>query len=494
MYYTGIFFVTGRRGKLTTTMVAVLVVAIVAFLSLSTLATAAAAAKEEEDQKIKQPEEYQQRLVDWIRTAPSGNGYFHPAVQWKRLGSDGNNSGSYAMHALTDIKKGTPLLIVPREYVIDSFQSYSECTTVARMIHEYENNSSSNSNSNKARESNQKKNESLFAPYLSYLFDSNNEGGTSNGLLPSSWSVQGQQILEDLLDIGGDNENEIGRGLEPRRYEHSSVFEVCGPNFRSDEHGKPLQDKRRRQRAEDAYLFYISRSWQDKMVPVLDMFNHRNGKWLNVESTSAHDIHNDITAFALRDIKAGEQLQNTYSECMDKDCEYGELRYVYLTQSIFKDYGFVELYPRRWRLGLRRFDKNLESMDNKQGLIGEVDEEVDEDGVTRKTFKWVFDTPNKESIQWIEDKLNRLTKIESNVRNDIEKHRKRKQTIEKDYNTRDVIFNIDHEADSLLELYEGYIEVLQLAIKHQNDPVSITQEEHYKELQAAWDLMDGDEL
>jgi hypothetical protein len=471
MYYTGVFFAT-----------------LFAFLSLlSTLATAAAAAAaEEEEELIKQPEEYQQRLVDWIRNAPSGNGYFHPAVQWKRLGSDGK-SGSYAMHTLKDIKKGTPLLVVPREYVIDSFQNYDECTTVARMINEYENN-----NSNKAMENN-KKNESLFAPYLSYLFDNNNEGGTSIGLLPTSWSVQGQQILEDLLDIGGNN-NEIGPGLEPRQYEHSSVFEVCGPNFRSDEHGKPLQDKRRRQRAEDAHLFYVSRSWQDKMVPVLDMFNHRNGKWLNVESTSAHDLQNDITAYALRDIKAGEQLQNTYSECMDKDCEYGEIKYVYLTQSIFKDYGFVELYPRRWRLGSARYDKNIEPIDNKQGLIGEIDEEVDDDGVTIKTFKWVFDTPNEESIQWIEDKLNRLTKIESNVRNDIDKHRRQKQTIEKDYNTRDVIFNIDHEVDSLLELYEGYIEVLQLAIKHQNDPVSITKIEHYKELQAAWDLMDGDEL
>jgi hypothetical protein len=468
MYYTpGVFFAT-----------------LFAFLSLSTLAATSAAttsaAEKEKEQQIKQPEEYQQRLVDWIRNAPSGNGYFHPAVQWKRLGLDGK-SGSYAMHTNEDIKKDTPILIVPREYVIDSFQNYDPCTTVARMLNEYENN----------------KNKSLFAPYLSYLFDNNNEGGTSTGLLPTSWSIQGQQILENLLDINGDNNenndnNEIEYGLEPKQYEYSSVFELCGPNFRSDEQDKPLQDKRRRQRAEDAYLFYISRSWQDKMVPVLDMFNHRNGKWLNIESTSAHDLHDDITAYALRDIKAGEQLQNTYSECMDEDCEYGEIKYEYLTQHIFKDYGFVELYPRRWRLGPARYDKNTNPIDNKQGLIAEIDEEIDEDdGVTiTKTFKWVFDTPNERSIEWIKDKLNRLTEIESNVRNDIDKHRKSKQSIEKDYNTRDVIFNIDHEADSLLELYEGYVEVLQLAIKHQNDPVSITKEEHYKELQAAWDLMD----
>ena len=37
------------------------------------------------------------------------------------------------------------------------------------------------------------------------------------------------------------------------------------------------------------------------------MINHRNGKWLNVESTTAH-AGKDIRVYALRDIKKGEQL------------------------------------------------------------------------------------------------------------------------------------------------------------------------------------------
>jgi len=424
---------------------------------------------------IKQPEEYQQRLVDWIRAGK--NGFFHPSVKWKRLGPDGSNSGPYAMHTLVDIKKGTPLLVVPRGYVIDSYQTYDACTTVARMLDEYEN----------------KQDDSLFAPYLSYLFDKK-EGGTSNGLLPTSWTTTGKKILDHILDIDNSNDNDddddddsdrdhdrYGRGLEPRNYEQPNVFEQCGPHFRGPLPEEPiLQDKndpKRLQRVQDAFLFHVSRSWTDKMVPVLDMYNHRNGHWLNVESTTAHDLSKDITAFASRDIQAGEQLQNSYSECMDEDCEYGEIKYTYLTQHIFKDYGFVELYPRRWRLG---------------GLICEVDEDPMNSG--EKTFKWIFDTPNKKNIEWLTHKLNRLQEIESKVRTKIDKHRRQKDMKSRNNDNDDdddkMTFNIEHEADTLLELFEGYVEVLQLALEHQNDSVGLTYADHKKRVQQARDSME----
>eukprot|EP00978_Attheya_sp_CCMP212_P008022 scaffold18709_cov50-Attheya_sp.AAC.1 len=444
---------------------------IAAALSLSFLPVSLSANDNEHHQQ--QPEAYQQRLVDWIRTGP--NGFFHPSIVWKRLGPDGT-SGPYAMHTTQDLPKGTTLLVVPRKYVIDSFKTYNPCVTVARMLEEFE-----------------KGDESLYAPYLSYLFD-DTAGGTSTRLLPASWSNEGQDLLTFILNDGSRGRvqdlltfilnGSRDRGLEPRSFAQASVFEKCGPIFRADNESTPLKDESLRQRAEDAYLFYISRSWTDKMVPVLDMFNHRNGQSLNVESSSAHERDEDIEAFACRDIKAGEQLQNTYSECMDEDCEYGAIKYEYDTQQIYSEYGFVELYPRRWRLGLARLDD-----DSEQGIIAEIDQDLE---TGKKTFQWIFETPTEATIHWISEQLARLKKIEPNVRQRIEEHLKNHhrqqqqehQQINDDGGKHQHImhFNIEHESGSILELYEGYLEVLELALEHKDDPVGVTHQEFRHEL------------
>jgi len=56
-------------------------------------------------------------------------------------------------------------------------------------------------------------------------------------------------------------------------------------------------------------------------VPILDMINHRNGKWKNVESTTAH-AGKDIRVYALRNIEKGEQL---WSECVLRLCLFSFL-------------------------------------------------------------------------------------------------------------------------------------------------------------------------
>lgn len=378
---------------------------------------------------LMQPEAYQQRLVDWIRSGK--NGFFHPQVQWKRLGDD--ETGPYAMHTTVDLPKGTKLLVVPRSHVIDSLKTHSECVTVARMLDEYD-----------------KGDDSFFAPYLSYLFDETS-GGTSSGLLPASWSVDGQELLEYILGA-----NDSGEGLRPTDFQKPSVFERCDDNFRAEFDDEELEDPDLRQQAEDAFLFYISRSWTDKMVPVLDMYNHRNGASLNVESTSAHDTKADITAFALRDIKAGEQLQNSYSECLDHDCNFGEIKYSYDTTQIYSDYGFLEFYPRRWNL---------------QDLIAEVDEDLE---TGEKSFKWIFETPSEANIDWMTSQLSRLQSMEDEVRELVAAHRNSKGAKHN---------NIGHEADSLLEIFEGYVEVFEMGLKHKEDPVGVTEDQFINELE-----------
>jgi len=405
----------------------------IALVSLTGGPSVAAAASDETP--LPQPEAYQQRIIDWIRSGE--NGYFHPAVVWKRLGPDGE-SGPYALHTTRDVPKGETLLVVPRSHTIDSLKTHEHCYTVARMLKEYE-----------------KGDDSFYAPYISYLFDET-AGGTSTGLMPTSWTPEGQEILEFILDYREDD------ALQPKDYRYDSVFDTCGRNFRSTNPHQELEDPQLRQRAEDAYCFLLSRSWQDKMIPVLDMYNHRNGPSKNVESSTVHYNDKDITAYALRDIKAGEQLQNTYSECMDDDCKWGKMQYEYLTASIFVDFGFLELYPRRWELG----------------PVGhEVVAEVDQDLQTEdKVFKWIFDKPSSETLEWISRHLERLRSIKTELLEDISLLR---SMTGKAHN------NIEHEADSLLELYEGYVEILEMALEHKEDPIGVTREQFESDLDDA---------
>ena len=59
---------------------------------------------------------------------------------------------------------------------------------------------------------------------------------------------------------------------------------------------------------------------QHTRTTVLDMINHRNPPYLNVDSNSPHSSSahpNDVYVVALRDIAPGEQLHNSYNQCTE---------------------------------------------------------------------------------------------------------------------------------------------------------------------------------
>ena len=59
---------------------------------------------------------------------------------------------------------------------------------------------------------------------------------------------------------------------------------------------------------------------QHTYTTVLDMINHRNPPYLNVDSNSPHSSSahpNDVYVVALRDIAPGEQLHNSYNQCTE---------------------------------------------------------------------------------------------------------------------------------------------------------------------------------
>jgi SET domain len=296
--------------------------------------------------------------------------------------------------------------------LITSRGTRDQCVTIQRMLDEYD-----------------KGTESEFYPYIRYLFDGH-KGGTRPGLLPTAWSSEAQSLLKSVT----------GEDLLPEDIEHGTAIEHCHLDESIDG-----DDPDRKQRRQDAYLFWISRSWTDKMVPILDMINHRNGKWLNVESTSAH-VGRDIVVYAIKPIKKGEQLYNSYNECLDRDCD--GIKYTYVTPHILADYGFVDAYPKRWMFEIPVGETGEDKYD-----VFVVD--VDEDETSGKVvLKWNFKKPTEVShFAWIEKQLDRLKGMEDDIKKNA------------------ASLSSDHEKYTILDLFNGYKEVFELALIHRDDKV-----------------------
>jgi hypothetical protein len=379
--------------------------------------------------------------------------------------------------------------------------------------------------------------ESFYAPYLQYLFE-DAVGGTTRGLLPSVWSEAAKDIMYLFLDVQADG---VSHRLRPFGFEYGSIFDFCdnyqermaeqiqeqsvrgGGNAETVQQKPPETNSSERnlseenlsdgnqsdekdsteekdegdvedveyedddlapdeEEAEDAYMFLVSRGWYDKLIPVVDMLNHRNGPGRNVEVTPIDDkTGEDVAAYAWRDITAGDQLQYTYSECMDATCGFGEWKYEINTQWIFVEFGFVELYPRRFV-----FDVDLAKTDTNyhQELTFEITTEHPNDENSKRIFKWIAETPDEKSVAWMRKELARLKSIETRVRKEVSEL----ERVLLEEGGGSTVHNVEHERDTILEYYEAYLEAFELALEHKDDPVGITLDDFKKHLEKVrWD-------
>ena len=246
--------------------------------------------------------------INWIQ---SRGGYYSPKIEYRNL-VENDKSSPLGMFLSEAVGEGETLMLIPKECLFTTGKSPAEskdtCDTVRNLAHHHELGESSE-----------------FYPYVKYCFDKRHVGD-----LPATWSKEGKELIERIV---GENELLPYLMITEMTYEN-----VCG----NDSSATPL--------VRDAYNHVLRRSWDDIMIPVFDMVNHRNGKWKNVDSNSAHE-EEDINVFALRDIAKGEQLYLSYNEC--EDCE--NYAHTYVLPHILRDYGFVEDYPRRWSF----FDNEL---------------------------------------------------------------------------------------------------------------------------------------
>jgi len=221
-------------------------------------------------------------------------------------------------------------------------------------------------------------------------------------------------------------------------------------------------------------------------VPILDMINHRNGKWKNVESTTAH-AGKDIRVYALRDIEKGEQLwsecvlrlclclfsfvcivdgtiqrcycfgssccmsfsSDSYNECLDEDCDWGAIKYTYITQHILMDYGFVEAYPRRF---IFHVDAQGTSRYEDDFLTVEIDE--DPDDPSKHVLDWHYLRPTEAQLEWISNQLKRLESLEDTMKKGL------------------TDLTSEHEKNTIETYYYAYKEAFELSLKHKDDEIS----------------------
>uniref|UniRef100_A0A7S1YJJ5 SET domain-containing protein n=1 Tax=Grammatophora oceanica TaxID=210454 RepID=A0A7S1YJJ5_9STRA len=264
-------------------------------------------------------------LITWLKQR---NGAFSHKIEVRKIPA-GSGSTRYGIFAKQDLVEDEELVVIPREAMLTAERRRRSttssglqasdttvplwCDTVRALSKEMKLGSESN-----------------YSAYVEYLnaqpFDQ----------IPTSWSDKGKELLLELL-----GQNQQDKRLHFPPIDPVDFLEVEWEQFCKGSRDDMIERK--------AAILHQARGWDEFMVPVFDMMSHRNGpRWLNTKSNSViRDLGSpSVNVTASRDIKAGEEIYNTYSHCID--C--GNRKLNYGTPEILRDYGFVENYPQRWIL------------------------------------------------------------------------------------------------------------------------------------------------
>jgi spermidine synthase/S-adenosylmethionine/arginine decarboxylase-like enzyme len=264
------------------------------------------------------------KLTKWLDSVDGG--YFNDKQEVRPVndGSDGSDL-FYGIFAKEFIAKGDLLSEIPWEYIITDIETDTslsrndfadavlKCGTARNLAKEMK------QVQTLGKYIKDPNSASKFGPYIQYLLDQ------STGIIPSDWSFKGKTMFQDIL--GG------RRQTVPPQYATTWLDE----DWLDDCRGDPNDDL-----GAKAAMIVVSRADDDLLVPVYDMYNHRNGKWYNSHMTVTRGVKYEV--IARKDIQAGEQIYNSYNMC--ENC--GGRKDGYGTPELFRDYGFVEDFPQRW--------------------------------------------------------------------------------------------------------------------------------------------------
>ena len=266
------------------------------------------------------------QLVQWLIDE---EGTFNPKLEVRRTDPD-KDSSAYGIFAKEKLEEEELLLSIPNKaFITPSYKDTPEdlpCALVERLLEEIELGDSSE-----------------YAPYVNYLLS------LPTGQLPSTWSDAGQQLLHDVLRVDEDEPQRLPP-VETCTWIEEDWLGVC------DGKDDPLSIQ--------AASLVIQNFDYDKLVPVVNIMRHRNGRWLNTHTSSAHEGI-EVNVRASRIIEAGEELYTTQNLC--DDCE-GRNEENYGTPELLRDYGFVENFPQRWIIQNEQFSFDIDEVYNSNGI------------------------------------------------------------------------------------------------------------------------------
>jgi spermidine synthase len=327
--------------------------------------------------------------------------------------------------------------------------------------------------------------DSLFHPYLEFVFGT----GNPKGKQPANWSNLSQFIFWGQF---GQENTVYTPNSEEYRIKHSEICEQYKTKKRmlsssSSSKIEPEKDLSAFERF--AYHYFSRYSWGTSLIPLFDMIPHRNGKWKNVEgrfvdvetgttvpvkpreqryngfvrtkddsingknATSNISSATKLVVYAHRDIAAGEPLRVSYNQCEHLGCE--NLKNSYTSSNLIADAGIVEEYPRRWRFHL----DFLDSGDDNFMLI-----DIDLDPNTgERTFDLLSST-----VDDVESHLYTLALLSKSVdrwnglKDEIIEHTKvwNNKTSSRRY-----------EYEGIYGIHEAYTEAFNMAWLHRHDAV-----------------------
>ena len=296
-------------------------------------------------------EEHAKALISWLNKE---GGYVHPNLQIRRV--DPSDPTSYLGFFVDNfIPEGEVIMRVPRNMVLDSTEKNPDvevmnCKTVRNLINQIK-----------------LKDESKYAPYVNFLTD------TQLPSIPVAWSQAGKDLLNHVIG----NNNLMEEQLPPYSPPHWLKWWQEERNGSND----PLE--------EYAALFTIHRSWDDLMIPIFDTMNHRNGRWVNTNSSDLRDTRIDVEVKASKDIKANDQLYLSYNRC--ETC--GNRIYEYGTDQILWDYGFVEQMPQSFYFPEMDFGYRLDETGSGEAYVTE----------------WVYEEPSSDHVETMKEMLMQIS-------------------------------------------------------------------------------------
>ncbi len=235
-----------------------------------------------------------------------------------------------------------------------------------------------------------KGNESDFAPYLDYLQHSEEIAS-----IPSRWSEGAKNLLKTIQ----------GPALIPQGITELSFFEECIEN---EDH--PLYDVENLG-LETAFAIALSRSWDEKFVPILDMFNHHPMPNIVTKTVKGQNRASSmIVVSAKHDIERGNELYTTYRQRSRDD--------THSVSTLLMEFGFVEDYPQRWVLPTPQRRSHIEANEIPSEIEFDV-WRVGSDDNNDFGIMWLLpDEPlaNPIAVEHLKNELARIQEMDASVK------------------------------------------------------------------------------